>query len=248
MLSALGLHDLAPEALTFSAPGMVDSELVQQILPKLEPRMEKALEAKGFVVLNWVQVGTVAVFCNKPYATPEAAAEAKFFAWDGDPNAVAAFQAIGWRPVVLSATDIATSLQTGMITCITQAPAYMLATRIFERTPAMVDFPWSYLIAATVVKREAWEQIPVELRPKLLALAREAGAQLDSNLKKLNADAVEAMQRQGLKVVKVDAAVWQKAAERSWPAVRGKVVPADFFDEVKGYREAARAAHLAAPH
>jgi hypothetical protein len=30
--------------------------------------------------------------------------------------------------------------------------------------------------------------------------------------------------------------------EKSWPVVRGGVVPAAFFDEVKGYRDACRAA------
>ena len=59
---------------------------------------------------------------------------------------------------------------------------------------------------------------------------------------KLNTDAVIAMEKQGLKVVKVDAAAWRATAEKSWPVVRGEVVPAAFFDEVKAVRDAQRAA------
>jgi len=49
------------------------------------------------------------------------------------------------------------------------------------------------------------------------------------------------MEKQGLKVVKADAAAWRATAEKSWPVVRGEVVPAAFFDEVKALRDAQRA-------
>jgi len=58
---------------------------------------------------------------------------------------------------------------------------------------------------------------------------------------KLNTDAVAAMAKQGLKVRKVDPAAWRVVAEKSWPVVRGEVVPAAFFDEVKALRDAQRA-------
>jgi TRAP-type transport system periplasmic protein len=231
-ISDVGLHDIAPESLLFSAPGMMDAALVNTLLPKLAGRMERALEAKGYVVLQWAQVGSVYVFCTKPYKTPEEAADGKFFAWDGDPGSVEAFKAIGLKPVVLSPTDIIPSLQTGMITCVTQAPAYALATRLFEKANSMVDFPWSYLIGATVVRKDVWEKVPPELRPRLLAIAREVGSKVDLEVKKVNDDAIAAMRAQGLKMVTVEAGPWQRGAERAWPTVRGKVVPVDFFDEV----------------
>jgi TRAP-type C4-dicarboxylate transport system substrate-binding protein len=236
LLSNLGLHDLAPEPIIFSTPGMLDPALVATLLPQVAGRMERALEAKGYVVLQWVQVGTVYVFCTRPYRTPEEAADGKFFAWAGDPGTTEAFRAIGLKPVVLSATDIIPSLQTGMITCVTQAPAYVLATRLFEKANAMVDFPWSYLISATVVRRDVWEKVDPALRPRLLASARELGGRLNLEVKRLNDDALAAMQTQGLTVVKVDAAAWQRGAERSWPVVRGKVVPAPFFDDFTALR------------
>jgi TRAP-type C4-dicarboxylate transport system substrate-binding protein len=191
------------------------------------------------VVLQWAQVGSVYVFCTKPYRTPEEAADGKFFAWDGDPGSVEGFRAIGLKPVVLSVSDILPSLQTGMITCVTQAPAYALATRMFEKASSMVDYPWSYLIGATVVKKEVWEKVPADLRPKLIAVAREGGLKVDEVVKKLNLDAIEAMKGQGLKLVSVEPGPWQKGAERAWPVVRGKIVPADFFDEVLRLRTVA---------
>ena len=68
-----------------------------------------------------------------------ATAEAKFFAWDGDPGSIEAFKLAGFRPVVLGSVDIVPSLQTGMITCVAQAPAYVLTARLFEKAGAKLN-------------------------------------------------------------------------------------------------------------
>ena len=77
-----------------------------------------------------------------------------------------------------------------------------------------------------------WDKIPPDLRPKLLEVARDVNARVDKEVKRLNEDAITAMKKQGLEVVKVDPAPWSKAAQRAWPAIRGKIVNAAFFDEV----------------
>jgi TRAP-type C4-dicarboxylate transport system substrate-binding protein len=143
--------------------------------------------------------------------------------------------------VVLSATDIMPSLQTGMIDCVPNVPLYVLTARLFDRANHMLDVPWSYMIGATIVRKESWERIPADLRPKLLAIAAELGRRVDDEVRKLNADAIAAMQKQGLTVVKGDGAAWRAAIERSWPIVRGGVVPAEIFDEAKAARDACRA-------
>ncbi len=239
-ISNVGMHDITTEPMIFTAPGMVDEALTRKLLPQVEARLNAAIEAHGYSVLHWAQVGSVLVFCKKPYKTPEEAAEAKFFVWDGDPGSIEAFKLMGWRPVVLSATDVIPSLETGMINCVTQAPAYALTTRLFERANYMVDYPISYMIGATVVKKDVWEKVSPELRPKLLEIAREFGGRVDTEVKKLNDDAITVMKKQGLQVVAVDAAPWEKVTMKAWPAIRGKVVPADFFDDFLKLREQAK--------
>jgi len=122
-------------------------------------------------------------------------------------------------------------------------PLYFLTARLFERASHMIDAPWGYLIGATLVKKEAWNRIPADLRPKLLAIAKEIGARVDADARRLNEDAVTAMKKQGLDVVQVDQKLWLAAGEKAWPVVRGKVVPAPFFDEVVKARDAYRASH-----
>jgi TRAP-type C4-dicarboxylate transport system substrate-binding protein len=80
-ISNVGMHDISPESMIFTAPGMVDEALTSTLLPQVMGKMNAAIEAHGYVVLHWAQVGSVRVFCKKPYKTPEEAADGKFFAW-----------------------------------------------------------------------------------------------------------------------------------------------------------------------
>jgi TRAP-type C4-dicarboxylate transport system substrate-binding protein len=240
-ITNVGMHDVVKEPQAISAPGMIESEAeFEAVFRKIEPDLSRMLEAKGYVPLQWSQVGFIRMFCTKAYRSPAEMADAKVFAWDGDPASVEAWKAAGFRPVVLSSADVVPAFQTGMVSCIANVPLYLLTSRLFERANKMMDVPWGYLVGGTIVRKETWEKIPADLRPKLLAIARDLGKRVDADVRKLNEDAVEAMKKQGLEVVKVDPVPWRAAAEKAWPVVRGKVVPAPFFDEVVRVRDTYR--------
>jgi len=241
-LTNVGLHDVVAEPQALSAPLLFrDEGELGCAFDQVKPALEAAFLRKGLVVVQWSVVGPVSFFCSTPVRTPADLAGKKLFAWEGDPATVDAWRRVGFQPVVLASTDLVPALQTGMIDCVGNVPLYALTAHLFERARYLVDLPWAFLTGATVVRREAWERIPVEVRPRLLEAARRLGARVDSEVHRLNADAVEAMKRQGLQLVPVDPAAWRPALERSWPALRGPVVPAAFFDEVVAARDACRA-------
>ena len=239
-VSNVGLHDIIPEPAIFSTPGLFDESIYYKVMPALKATLESKLEAKGLVAIAWVYIGQVYVFCRDPYKTPEQARAGKFFVWGGDPGAVEAFERMGFRSIVLSPTDIIPSLRTGMISCVTQVPAYVLTARLFESARNMVNFPWSSLVAAVVIQKSTWDRIPAELRGRLLKIADEVTAGLNQSSHKLNQDAIETMKKQGLNVIDVDIAPWRATAEKSWPAIREKIVPTAMFDEVVRLTTAAR--------
>ena len=245
-ISNVGMHDILPEPQMLSLPTFFGDEAeVECAFQKVRAKLEASFDQRGYVVLQWSRIGAMSLFCKAPYKTPAEMANAKIFAWEGDPKSVEAFRAVGFRPVVLSSTDVVPSLQTGMIDCVTNVPLYVLTTRLFERANYMTDLPWGYIFGATIVRKETWEKIAPDVRVKLAAVAVELGVKVDAEVKRLGADAVTAMKKQGLNVVTVDPAPWRAAMEKSWPVVRGGVVPAAFFDEVKAARDTCRAAAAA---
>jgi TRAP-type transport system periplasmic protein len=240
-ITNVGMHDLVQEPQALSVPLMFEDEKeFEAVFAKVRPKLDQLLEQRGYVALHWAQVGFVKWFCAKPYRSPAEMGDAKVFAWEGDPGSVEAWKAAGFRPVVLSVTDTMPSLQTGMINCITQAPLYVLTARLFDKVPHMIDVNWGFVVGATLVKKETWDKVPADLRPKLLEIAREAGRKVDQEARRLEVDAIEAMKKQGLKVVQVDRGPWRQSAEKAWPAIRAKVVPASFFDEVVALRDQQR--------
>lgn len=247
-ISNVGMHDIVPEPQAFSSPLLFQTEKEMECaFGRVKGRIEAALEKRGVVALQWGRVGTASFFCNAPFRTPAEMAHAKVFAWEGDPGMVKAWREAGFQPVVLSATDLVTGFTTGMIDCVSNVPLYMLASRAFERARYMIDLPLAFLTSATVVRKEAWERIPADLRPRLLEIARDVGARLDADARRLEADAVRAMRARGLEVVEVAPQDWRPTLERSWNVIRGGVVPADFFDEVKAARDACRPDVAAGP-
>ena len=238
-ISNVGMHDVIPEPQALSVPFLFQSEAQMECaFAKVRPRIEQALEKRGLVALQWSRIGAIHLFCDSPFKTPAEVSRAKIWAWEGDPKSVEAFRAAGLQPVVLSANDMYPSLQTGMIDCVPNVPLYVLTARLFEKANHMVDVSWAYMIGATIVRKDAWEKIPADVRPKLLEIAQSLGRKVDDEVRRLNTDAVTAMQKQGLQVVKVDPGPWRQAMEKSWPVVRGGVVPAEFFDAVKSARDA----------
>ncbi|ABS24655.1 TRAP transporter substrate-binding protein DctP [Anaeromyxobacter sp. Fw109-5] len=238
-ISNVGMHDVIPEPQALSVPFLFQSEAQMECaFEKVRPRIEQALEKRGLVALQWSRIGAIHLFCDSPFKTPAEVSRAKIWAWEGDPKSVEAFRAAGLQPVVLSANDMYPSLQTGMIDCVPNVPLYVLTARLFEKANHMVDVSWAYMIGATIVRKDAWEKIPADVRPKLLEIAQSLGRKVDDEVRRLNTDAVTAMQKQGLQVVKVDPGPWRQAMEKSWTVVRGGVVPAEFFDAVKSARDA----------
>jgi TRAP-type C4-dicarboxylate transport system substrate-binding protein len=240
-ITNVGMRDVTPEPQAFSTPLLFDDEAEMECaFSRVKERIEAAFLRRNLVVLQWSRIGTAAFFCKEPFKTVNEVARAKTFAWEDDPGMVKVWRTAGFHPVVLSTTDLLPALSTGMVDCVSNVPLYMLTSRVFERARHMLDVPLGFVLGATLVRKDAWERIAPEVRGRLVQISRAVGEEIDADIRRLNADAVDAMRRQGLAVVPVDREQWRPALEKSWTVIRGEVVPADFFDEVQSARNACR--------
>lgn len=122
-------------------------------------------------------------------------------------------------------------------------------SQFFNHARNMTDLRWQLLLGATIITKAAWEKLPADLRPELLKATREAGTRLQKEVREAEARDVEAMKKRGLNVVPVSAAQraqWQKLTESLYPRIRGKVVPAEAFDDAVRYRDEYRKLRAAA--
>ncbi len=244
-ITGIGLSYLDRSFYALHIPMMYASdEEFDYVRDRYGPHLEKVLEAKGFVLLNWGDAGWVHFFSKTPVVTPAEAKALKLFMWAGDTNLLQLYKETGFHPVPLSVPDLLPSLQTGMVNGYSTTPLASLAFQWFGLALNMTDLQYAPLTGATVIEKGAWEKIPAELRPKLLEASRVAGKKLRAEVRRLNQEAIQAMVKNGLKVHKVPPDVqaqWRKMVEDVYPQVRGKIMPAEAFDAVRKYRDEFRA-------
>jgi TRAP-type C4-dicarboxylate transport system substrate-binding protein len=240
-----GLGDIEPAVKALQLPMMFASyEELDYVRDRMAPRLEALIEKRGFIVLNWGDVGWVHFFTKTPALRLDDMRKLKLFSWAGDDQVVQLWRTNGFRPVALAATDILTGLQTGLIEALPTAPLYALLNQSFGLAPYMNDVKWAPLIGATVISKTTWYNLPPADRQNMLKAARDAGQSLRGGIRRMGDEAIVAMQKRKLTVVHADPAVvadWRKQAESVYPKLRGDMVAADLFDEVVRLRDEYRA-------
>lgn len=244
-LSGSGLSRLEPAVSCFQIPMMLESyEELDYVRDRIAPRLDKLIDQKGYVVLNWGDAGWVHFFTKTPASNLDDIRRMKLFTMAGDAKSLELYQSAGFRPVPLATTDMMPALQTGLIEAFDVPPLLALLNQWFGLAKNMIDVKWAPLVGATIVSKQAWERIPEGVRPAMLEAAREAGLRLRGEIRKMGEDAVAAMKKRGLNVISLDAATladWRREAEEAYPKLRGRMVSAELFDEVRRLRDEFRA-------
>jgi TRAP-type transport system periplasmic protein len=237
LLTVVGLSEIheSVDALQ-NMPMMFHSlEEVDYIGEKLRPRIEKSLRDKGFVVLFWADMGWVRFFSKQPITTPDDLRKAKLFSWAGSIDEADILKAAGFNPVSLETADILPMLNTGMINAVALPPLYALASQVNRVAPYMLEINWAPLVGGLVVRERSWNKLTPQEQRELYRAALQAGAAMKARNRIESDRAVEEMVARGLKVQKLTPAVeaeWRRTATAAYPRIRGKIVPADLFDEV----------------
>lgn len=246
LLSVVGLREIEPSiAALQNMPLMFRNwEEVDYVREKMRPAMEKKFLDKGFVVLAWGDAGWVRFFSKKPGFRPDDYKAMRFFAWGGEVEQQEIMKRLGYTPVPLETGDILPAIQTGMIDAVPSTPYFALATQIYNSAPNMLDLNWAPIVGALVVTRQAWDEVPPEAQAALREAGMRVGARIRSQARQEVDEAVAAMRKRGLVVNQPNPRQmqeWNELADKLYPQIRGKLVPADTFDEVVGYLKTFRA-------
>ncbi|QRM18707.1 C4-dicarboxylate ABC transporter substrate-binding protein [Dechloromonas sp. TW-R-39-2] len=240
LLSVVGLREIEPSIAALQAmPLMFNSwDEVDYVREKMRPAMEKKFFDKGFVVLAWGDAGWVRFFSKAPGLRPDDYKKMKFFAWGSELEQQEIMKNLGYTPVPLETGDILPAIQTGMINAVPSTPYFALATQIYNSAPNMLDLNWAPIVGALVVTRKSWDEMSPEVQAQVREAGEKAGAQIRARARQEVDEAVEAMKKRGLAVNTPNPEQmkeWQALAAQLYPKVRGKMVPAETFDEVVGH-------------
>lgn len=236
-LTGVGLAEIAPEVMALQLPMLIRSyEELDYVLAHMAPKLESILQEKGYVVLHWGDAGWVTFFAQRPVVTVDDLRKARLFVWASSTGEVDVWKDAGVTAVPLEATEIHPGLQTGLINAFSTTPLAALSFQWFGAARHMTDMRWAPLIGATVIRADAWEKIPADLKPVLLRAARQSGERLKKETRKLGDEAVKIMKQHGLVVHPVPPealAEWERQARAAYPRIMGKTIPAGMRGEVE---------------
>ncbi|MCO4771119.1 MAG: TRAP transporter substrate-binding protein DctP [Deltaproteobacteria bacterium] len=236
-ITNIGLVDFDPGPQAIQAPMLVrTNEELDYVMANMGGTFEERLLEKGLVVLNWGDAGWVHLFTSDAMTDPGQTGNFKIYAYDGDPEAVKLFEKFGFNPVVMTATDVLPSLQSGLINAFPSTRLGALSLQWFALSKNMLDVPWAPLMGATVISKDVWEQIPAEYHADFKKAAKDIGDATRGEIRKQDVKAVAVMKKFGLTVNSVDAATrakWEAIGEDAAELWGSKVVPPEVFAEVK---------------
>jgi len=248
-ISGEGLSGIDPSVSALQVPMLLDSyEELDYVRDRISPRLERELAQRGFILLNWADVGWVHFFTKQPAVHPDDIRKMKLSGLQGDNDTFQLFKDNGFRPIALAATDILTGLQTGLVDAIQSPPLLALSNQWFGGAKNMLDVRFVQLVGATLISKEVWDKIPPQVQKPMQESARIAGVGLREEIRKAEASSIPLMQQFGLNVVHADdksLEEWHRLSESLYPTFRGGIVPVELFDEVLRLRDHYRKTHPA---
>jgi len=250
VLTAVGLAEIDRSVSSLQLMPMIfhNWREVDHVREKIRPELESRLRAKGFEVLFWADAGWVRYFSKEPGAHPDDYKKMKLFVLAGGSHEMESFRELGYQPVSLETEQILPSLTTGMISAVPVPPFLANALQINRVAKYMLDLNWVPVVGAAIVRRDVWDKIPPALRGQLQDIASAAAEKIRLQTRAEDDEAIVAMKKNGLVVQAVTPqvrAAWQALAERSYPMIRGPIVPTELFDQVQRELTEYRAAHPA---
>ena len=239
-----GIAFIDPSVNAFAIPMLYDNyDQLDKVRDIVEGEIRRRIEAKGFILLAWANVGWTRFFSTKPLRTPEELKKMKMFTWAGDEVALRMWKNAGYRAVPLQPVDILTGLQTGLINAFSSPPFGALSSQWFGIANHMLDLPFAPFTGGFVLDKKTWDKIPEKYKPDLIAAADKVAKKIKDELRHGDQAFIDAMVEHGLIVHAANAetkTLWRETARTFYNDLRGEFVPADIFDRVVSLSDSIR--------
>ena len=237
-----GMGEILPEVRIFDLPFfLTDSDQFHRVRAGLTPHFEKAFREKGYVLVGWVDLGSVYFYSAKPINTLDALEKTKVWVWDGDTLARYCWRKLGITPVPLSIVDVMMGLQAGLVDTVYNTPLGAISFQWFVQTRYHTTTPIGFFTAALLVKEKQFEKLSPEDQELMLDLARDHFDELNGLVEKQNIEALEVMEKRGVAAVKWSAAdddALKVSAARVCRELIGKQYPESLLREANRLKNA----------
>ena len=198
---------ITPDAAIYSQPFQFRTQdEVDKVRAKLDAPLKTSFEKAGFYAPGISGGGFAYLMSVKDIHNKDDLKSAKVWVPQGDHIAEVAFKAAGVTPIPLPLADVYTSLQTGLIDTAANTTSGALAFQWHTKVKYMVDSPLLYVIGVLAIDKKAVDALSPEDQKALNEEIGGAFARLEKITRDDNAQARDALRKQGITITQPSAA------------------------------------------
>ncbi|MFZ5697269.1 MAG: TRAP transporter substrate-binding protein DctP [Pseudomonadota bacterium] len=188
---------------------------VDYVRSKMDAQLRSELEKAGWVSFGVVEGGFAYVMSNAPVATVADLRQQKLWVPANDSASEQAARSWDISPIVLPIGDVLTSLQTGAINAFVAPTTAAIALQWYSRVKYRTEVPLLYTYGLLTVSDKYFARLDAGQQKIVREALGFAFAELDENARKDNIAALSTLDKQGIRIVKLDAtqfAQWEQLA------------------------------------
>jgi TRAP-type transport system periplasmic protein len=173
---------------------------VDKVRAKVDPLLKSSFEKAGFVASGISGGGFAYLLSVKDVHGKDDLKSAKVWVPQGDRIAEAAFKAAGVTPIPLPLADVYTSLQTGLIDTVANTTSGAIAFQWHTKVKHMFDLPLMYVIGILAIDKKSFDTLSADDQKTVNDEIGTAFARLEKGTRDDNAQARDALTKQGVAI------------------------------------------------
>ncbi|MGP1586735.1 MAG: TRAP transporter substrate-binding protein DctP [Treponemataceae bacterium] len=177
IFSNIGVYEFAPDSnvLTLCLPFMFENQKeISLVLGKTADHINSAVEAKGFKLLGWFNVGMAYFFTKEEVRSPDKLKQVSLSVGGiTSPELGKAFQHAGYTTSDVPNEKILASLKSetgcgGLYTI----PMYAYAAQYSKYAKYVLNMPICPVMAGFIINKQTWDSIPDKYKPAFIEIIR----------------------------------------------------------------------------
>lgn len=209
-----GLTEVYPDIALYNIPFVFhDYREVDYVRERMDATLLRGLADKGYVSFGFSEGGFAYLMSKHAVRSLDDLKGKKVWVPEGDSISRIAIESVGVAPIPLPITDVLPSLQTGLIDTIASSPIGAIALQWQPQVKHLVDEPLMYLYATMAIDRKAFGRIDAADQAVVREVMSEVFRVLDKQNRKDDAQAREALKKQGIIFVTPNPEALKREAE-----------------------------------
>ena len=201
-LTSLGLGTVAGAVHVLELPLLVHSyDELDYLREQLDTDLRRIFEDKGLVVLAWADLGPVYLFSTRPLRSPRDMKKTKAWVLPGDKMVPTFLEEMGLTGVPLPIGDVNAALEKGSVNVVYGSALTTVALGWHAHLGYMMEKPFSYGVAATVLSKRDFDALGPDQQMFLLVEAKAYQRNIIKTIREQDAQAMQTLLHNGLQIV-----------------------------------------------